>query len=47
MSWDVGFWAKNGGEVVTVVGKVLVFSEKMGVVTERLDTRFLGLRGVK
>jgi len=45
VSWDVRFWAENGGEVVTVVGKMLVFGLIRGVVTARLDTRFLGLGG--
>ena len=45
VSWDVGFWANNKGEVVTLLEKRLVFSPKTGVVTARLDTRFLGLRG--
>jgi len=45
VSWDVRFWANNRGELVTFFKKRLVFGLKMGVVTERLDTRFLGLRG--
>ena len=44
MSWDVGFWAENGGGLVTLFGIRLVFGLKMGVVTACLDTRFLGLR---
>ena len=29
MSWDVRFWAKNRGEVVTVSERMLVFGLKM------------------
>ena len=31
VSWDVRFWAKNKGELVTSFGKMLVFGLKMGL----------------